>query len=34
MLLSNWVVCDSEKSKYLIQQEASRLLSGLGMKTP
>ena len=34
MLLSNCVVCDSKKSKFLIQQEASGLLSGLGVKTP
>ena len=34
MLLSNWVVCDSKKSKFFIQQEASELLNGLGMKTP
>ena len=35
MLLSNCVVCDqNSKSKFLIQQEASGLLSGLGVKTP
>ena len=33
MLLSNCVVCDSKKSKFVIQQEASGLLSGLGVKT-
>ena len=34
MLLSTCVVCDSTKSKFFIQQEASRLLSGWGVKTP
>ena len=34
MLLSNCVVCDRKKSKFLIQQEASGLLSGLGVKAP
>ena len=34
MLLSNWVVCDSKKSEFIIQQETSGLLSGLGIKTP
>ena len=34
MLLSNCVVCDSKKSKFLKQQEASGLLSSLGIKTP
>ena len=34
MLLSNCVVCDSKKSKFLKQQEISRLLSSLGIKTP
>ena len=33
MLLSNCVVCNSKKSKFLKQQETSRLLSGLGIKT-
>ena len=33
MILSNFVVGDSEKSKFLIQQEASRLLSSLGIET-
>ena len=32
MLSWNCVVCDSKKSKFLIQQEASGLLSGLGVK--
>ena len=34
MLLSNCVVCDSIKSKFVKQQEASGLLSSLGIKTP
>ena len=34
MILSNCVVGDSEKSKFLIQQEASGLLSSLGIKVP
>ena len=34
MLLSNCVRCDSKKSKFIKQQEARRLLSSLGIKTP
>ena len=34
MLLSNFVVYDRKKSKFLKQQEASGLLSSLGIKTP
>ena len=34
MLLSNCVVCNSKKSKFLKQQETSRLLSSLGIKAP
>ena len=34
MLLSKCAVCDSEKSKFIKQQEASGLLSSLGIKTP
>ena len=34
ILLSNYVICDSKKSKFLKQQEASGLLSSLGIKTP
>ena len=34
MLLSKRVVCDSKKSKFIKQHEASRLLSSLGIKTP
>ena len=34
MLLSSCVVGDSKKSKFLLQQEASGLLSSLRIKTP
>ena len=34
MLLSNSVVCNSKKSKFIKQQEASGLLSSLGIKVP
>ena len=34
MLLSKCAVCDSKISKLIKQQEASRLLSALGIKTP
>ena len=34
MFLSNCVVCNSKKSKFLKQQEASGLLSSFGIKTP
>ena len=34
MLLSNCVVCNSKKSKFIKEQEASELLSSLGIKTP
>ena len=33
MLLSKCGVCDSEKSKFIKQQDASRLLGTLGIKT-
>ena len=33
MLLSKCAVCDSKKSKVIKQQEASGLLSSLGIKT-
>ena len=33
MLLSNCIVCDSKKSKFFKQQEASGLWSNLGIKT-
>ena len=34
MLLSKYVVCDSKKSKFIKEQEASGLLSSLGTSTP
>ena len=34
MLLSKCAVCDSKKSKFIKQQEASVLLSSLVIKTP
>ena len=34
MLLPNGAVCDSKKSKYIKEQEASLLLSSLGIKIP
>ena len=34
MLISKCVVCDSKKSKFIKEQEASGLLSSLGIKTP
>ena len=34
MLLSNCEVYDSKKSKFIKEQEASGLLSSLGIKTP
>ena len=34
MLLSKCIVCDSIKSKFIKEQEASGLLSSLGIKTP
>ena len=34
MFLSKCAVCNSKKSKFLKQQEASGLLSSLGIKTP
>ena len=34
MLLSKCAVCDNKKSKLIKQQEASGLLSSLGLKTP
>ena len=33
MLLSKCAVCDSKKSKFIKEQEASGLLSSLGIKT-
>ena len=34
MLLSNCVVCNGKKSKFIKEQEASGLLSSLGIKAP
>ena len=34
MLLSKCEVCDSKKSNLIKEQEASRLLNNLGIKTP
>ena len=34
MLLSKCTVCDSKKSKFIKQQEASGLLSSLKIRTP
>ena len=34
MLLLKCAVCDSKKSKFIEQQEASRLFSSLGIKAP
>ena len=34
MLLSKHVVCDSKKLKFIKQQEASGLVSSLGIKIP
>ena len=34
MLLSKCAMCDSKKSQFIKQQEASSLLSSLGIKTP
>ena len=34
MLLSNCVICDSKKSRFIKNQEAKGLLSNLGIRTP
>ena len=34
MLLSKCEVCDSKKSKFIKEQEASRFLDSLGIKKP
>ena len=34
MILSKCAICNSKKSKFINQQEAKRLLSKLGIKTP
>ena len=33
IIFSKYAVCDSKKSKFLKEQEASRLLSSIGIKT-
>ena len=34
MIQSNCVVCGSKKSRFIKEQQAMRLLSNLGIKTP
>ena len=34
MILSTCVICSSEKSKFIKEQEAKGLLSNLGLRTP
>ena len=34
MILSKCAICNSKESKFIKQQEAKRLLSKLGIKTP
>ena len=34
MVLSKCAICDSKKSKFVKEQEASGLLSNLGIKSP
>ena len=34
MILSNCAICGSKKSRFIKNQEAKRLLSNLGIKTP
>ena len=34
MILSKCVICGSKKSKFIKEQEASVILSNLGLKTP
>ena len=34
MLLSRCAICDNKKSNFIKEQEASGLLSSLGIKTP
>ena len=34
IILSKYVVCDNKKLKFIKEQEASGLLSSLGIKTP
>ena len=34
MILSKCAICGSKKSRFIIKQEPSRILSNLGLKTP
>ena len=34
VILSKWVICGSKKSRFIKKQEASGILSSLGLKTP
>ena len=34
MILSKYAICGSKKSKFIKEQEANRLLSNLGLRTP
>ena len=34
MILSKCAICDSKRSKFIKKQEASGILSSVGMKTP
>ena len=34
IILSTCAICDSKKSKFIKEQEANRLLSNLGLRTP
>ena len=34
MILSKYVICGSKKSRFINKQEASAILSNLGLKTP
>ena len=34
MMLSKFVICGSNKSKFIKEQQAKRLLSNLGIRTP
>ena len=34
MVLSKCAICDSKKSKFIKEQQAKRLLSNLGIRTP
>ena len=34
MILSKYAICESKKSRFIKDQEAKRLLSNIGVKTP